>query len=61
MNKVYSSDFKTTPKNKPETDSRNTPRTDVLNNILNFSKALEVLKTNMPAKTGSRNVEIVLN
>lgn len=61
MQKIYSSDFKTTPKNKPETDSRNTPRADVLNNILNFSKSLEVLKANLPDKTGTRNVEIVLN
>lgn len=56
MQKIYSTDFETSPKNKKS------PKQDVLNNILNFSKSLEVLKPKSPdARTGTKNVEIVLN
>jgi len=56
MQKTYTFDFETSPKNKKS------PKKEVLNNILAFSKSLEVLK---PASRNARNenkhVEIVLN
>ncbi|MBI3135269.1 MAG: hypothetical protein HYZ14_11400 [Bacteroidetes bacterium] len=61
MPKIYSSDFKTSPKNNPETETKIGPKAEVLNNILNFSRALEVLKTTVTNKTGTSAVEIVLN
>jgi hypothetical protein len=59
MQKIYSADFKTSPKNEKEIKIG--PKAEVLNNILNFSKSLEVLKANVTGKTGTKNVEIVLN
>lgn len=61
MQKIYSSDFKTSPKNDPETEAVVGPKTEVLNNILNFSKALEVLKPTVVSKKTTKPVEIVLN
>lgn len=61
MQKIYTSDFKTSPKNDPETELKPGPKAEVLNNILNFSKAYEVLKPNGARKTATKNVEIVLN
>ena len=59
MQKIYTPDFKTSPENKQETKIG--PSKDVLNNILNFSRSLEVLKPTNSGKTGKKNVEIVLN
>lgn len=61
MQKIYTSDFKTSPKNNPETEIKIGPKAEVLNNILRFSKALEVLKTTAAGKTVAKSVEIVLN
>ena len=56
MQKTYPFAFETSPKNKKS------PKQEVLNNILAFSKSLEVLKPDSPdRKKGRRNVEIVLN
>ncbi len=59
MQKIYTADFKTSPKNEKEIKIG--LKTEVLNNILNFSKSLEVLKANVTGKTETRNVEIILN
>jgi len=55
MQKTYTFDFETSPKNKKS------PKKEVLNNILAFSKSLEVLKTTLPNGRKGANVEIVLN
>jgi hypothetical protein len=57
MQKTYTFAFETSPKNSKS------PKQEVLNNILAFSKSLEVLKPNAPRHGGgkTRNVEIVLN
>lgn len=57
MQKIYTIDLKTSPKNN---DKANGLKTDVLNNILSFSKSLEVLKSKDPQR-GKKSVEIVLN
>ena len=56
MQKTYTFDFETSPKNKKS------PKKEVLNNILAFSKSLEVLKpASLEGRKGNKNVEIVLN
>ena len=39
----------------PSSKNKKSPKQDALNNILNFSKSLEVLKTK------NKNIEIILN
>jgi len=57
MAKIYTEDFKT------EQKELKSPRTDVLNNILAFSKAYEVLKPNQVERKSAykKNVEVILN
>ncbi|MBK7128984.1 MAG: hypothetical protein IPM74_03235 [Crocinitomicaceae bacterium] len=59
MQKTYTFDFTTSPKNKQKKETG--LKAEVLNNILNFSRSLEVLKASVSGATGTPNVEIVLN
>lgn len=59
MQKTYTFDFTTSPKNKRKKETG--LKAEVLNNILNFSRSLEVLKAPVSGTTGTPPVEIVLN
>lgn len=59
MPKIYTTSFNSTFQNQVETVKG--PSADVVNNILNFSKALEVLKTEHKSQKRKKPIEIVLN
>lgn len=59
MQKIFTPDFKTTPENVKERAEG--LKESTLNNILNFSRSLEVLKPKAPVNGKKSTVEIVLN
>lgn len=54
MPKIYFEDF------KPNVQTKKSPKKEVLDTILAFSKSLEVIKIDSENKT-DKNVEVILN
>lgn len=56
MLKIYTEDFATS------VNETKSPKKEVIDNILAFSKSLEVMKTESKNKSGlNKNVELILN